>query len=268
MVGLSVEDELIPFECIGGDFIPTRTVIRTYTFLSENGGFEESCPQEITYQFTECNQVVDAGAIAIDGSSLLLVPSGCDVPPITESVEATASGCNDLVEHMWLRTTVERSNGLPFIPNPLNTGSEGSGEIWEIISGATDADFDPGVITQNTYFVRCTRSISCCEFVETNLVGFRIDNAAECPVVEVIDEDQAQFERIDNCVGEIVLNGRDDMGAGDQKEYRTNETIRATNRVGAGASTIYNAQGGISLEPGFEVEFNAELQAIIEGCNN
>ena len=121
MVGLSVEDELIPFECIGGDFIPTRTVIRTYTFLSENGGFEESCPQEITYQFTECNQVVDAGAIAIDGSSLLLVPSGCDVPPITESVEATASGCNDLVEHMWLRTTVERSNGLPFIPNPLNT---------------------------------------------------------------------------------------------------------------------------------------------------
>ena len=58
------------------------------------------------------------------------------------------------------------------------------------------------------------------------------------------------------------------MGAGGQKEYRTNETIRATNRVGAGASTIYNAQGGISLEPGFEVEFSAELQAIIEGCNN
>ena len=208
--------------------------------------------------------MVDPGAISIDGSSLLLVPTGCDAPPIIESAQATASGCNDLVEHMWLRTTIERSNGSPFIPNPLNTGPEGSGAVWEIIAGETDTSLDPGTITQNTYFVRCTRSISCCEFVETNLVGYRIDNDAECPIVE----DQALFERIDNCAGEIVLDSSDDMVSGDQKEYRTNQTINATNRVGAGASTIYNAQEGIILDPGFEVEKNGQLQAIIEGCND
>ena len=97
IVDLMLDDELIPSDCTDGDFISERTVFRTYTFLSENGGFEESCPQEITYQFTECNQVVDPGAISIDGSSLLLVPSGCDAPPIIESAQATASGCNDLV---------------------------------------------------------------------------------------------------------------------------------------------------------------------------
>ena len=140
------------------------------------------------------------------------------------------SGCNDLVDHMWLQTTIERSNGLPFIPTPLNTGPEGSGSIWEIISGATDVDFDPGIISQNTYFVRCTRDISCCGFLETNIVGIRIDNSAECPIVEEeLNEDQAVFERIDNCVDAIVLNSRDDMRTGDQKEYRTNQTIRATN---------------------------------------
>ena len=52
------------------------------------------------------------------------------------------------------------------------------------------------------------------------------------------------------------------MGAGDQKEYRTNGTIRATNRVGAGASTIYNAESGIILNPDFEVELNGELEIL------
>ena len=168
-----------------------------------------------------------------------------------------------MVEHMWLRSTTERSNGLPFIPNEFNTGPEGSGEVWEIIAGETEATFDPGMINQNTYFVRCTRSISCCEFVETNLVGFRIDNSAQCPIAE-----EAVFERIDNCIGAIVLDSRDDMRAGDQKEYRTNQTIRATNSVGAGASTIYNAQSGVTLDPGFEVQLNGELQVKTEGCNN
>ncbi len=73
---------------------------------------------------------------------------------------------------------------------------------------------------------------------------------------------------LDNCVGDIVLNTRNNMDSGENKEYRTTQTIRATNRVGAGASTIYNAQEGISLDPGLEIEFSAEFQAIVEGCNN
>jgi hypothetical protein len=270
MVELSSTDELIAEDCPGGGvFFSRRTVIRTYTYESANGGFDETCPQTITYEFDACDQVSDAGRISLDGTSLIHVPSGCNAPAITELAEATVSGCNNLVEHMWLRSTVESSNGLPLFPTPLNVGPEGSGMPWVIVSGATDADLNPGIITQNTYFVRCTRSISCCQFRETNIVGIRIDDSAECPAVEEgIEGDQAQFERLDNCAGEIVLDGRDDMRSGDQKEYRTNQTIRATNKVGAGASTIYNAQDGIFLNPGFEVETNAELQAILDGCNN
>ena len=60
-VDLSFEDEILPAECIGGDFHSERTVIRNYTYTSANGVFMETCPQEITYEFTECNQVTDAG---------------------------------------------------------------------------------------------------------------------------------------------------------------------------------------------------------------
>ena len=264
-VDLSFEDEIVPAECIGGDFHSERTVIRNYTYTSANGVFMETCPQEITYEFTECNQVTDAGRIGINGESLLLIPgSGCAVPAILPTEEFVTSGCNDLVEHMWLVTTLERSNGAPFIPNTLNTGPEGSGAIWEIIDGETGESYQPLAISQNTYFVRCTRSISCCNFVETNIIGYRIDETAECPEIPGLPS-----ELISDCENEIVLNAIDDnMDNGENIEFQTNRTIEATNKVGNGANIIYNAKQSTILHPGFEVELNGLLEIKTEGCND
>ena len=262
----SFDDEVVPADCIsGGDFFSERTVIRTYRYTSSEGDFDLSCPQEITYEFTECNQVVDAGRIEIIDSPLLLVPTGCQAPPITEMSSATVSGCNDQVEYMWLVSTEERSNGSPFIPNPLNVGPEGSGSVWEIINGATDADYQPGIISQNTYYVRCTRSISCCEFVETNLVGYRIDETADCPEVELLTPETGAAD----CEEDIILNAIDDnMINGETLEFRTNQTIEASNKLGNNAHIIYNAKKGTTLNQGFEVQSNAQLDVKTDGCND
>ena len=264
MVDLSFEDEVVPAECAGGDFYSERTVIRTYTYTSENGAFTQTCPQEITYEFTECNQVTDAGRIGINGESLLLIPSsGCAVPAILPIEDFVTSGCNDLVEHMWLVSTTERSNGSPFIPNPLNVGPEGSGAIWEIIDGETSESFQPSTITQNTYFVRCTRSISCCDFVETNIIGYRIDETQACP------ELPASSELISDCDEVIILNAIDDnMESGENIEFQTNRTIEASNKVGTGANIIYNAKQSTILDLNFEVELNGLLEIRTDGCND
>ena len=269
-VVMTIDDEIVPAECADGvSHFDSRDVIRTYTFVSSDGTINETCEQTITYEFSECNQVTDAGNIGINGGSLLMIPStGCNVPAIEPTEDFVTSGCNDLVEHMWLVSTQERSNGSPFFPTQLNTGPEGSGSIWEIIDGATDPSFQPDVITQNTYYVRCTRSISCCDFVETNLVGYRIDEDAECPVIATPEPPAMTLGLTQDCEGNIILNVRDDAANGEQMEYRTNWTIEATNKVGADAHLIYNAKDGTTLGQGFEVQANAQFEVKTDGCDD
>jgi uncharacterized repeat protein (TIGR01451 family) len=257
-------DAIVHQECSGnGSFFSSREVIRTYQFTDECGNVSDLCPQVITYNFDQCNQVTDPGAIAIGGSTMIRIPSGCDAPTISERSPAS-SECNDLIEHMWLSTTVERSPGVPFVPNPVNIGPQGSGSIWEIIDGANSTDYTPVSVDVNTYFVRCTRSFSCCEYLETNLVAFIIDDNdpnLECPIITV-DQD------VSNCDEIIVLtNPNDNLAAGQDTSFITDRTIEADNIINGGAHLILDAKGGTTLMPGFEVNLLGQLEVYIKGCN-
>lgn len=258
-------DAIIHQECSGsGSFFSSREVIRTYQFTDECGNVNELCPQLITYNFDQCNQVTDPGAIAIGGSTVVRIPSGCDAPTISETSPAS-SDCNDLIEHLWLSTTVERSPGVPFVPNPLNTGAQGSGSVWEIIDGANSTDYTPETVDVNTYFVRCTRSFSCCEYIETNLVAFIIDDNdpnLECPIITV-DQDVNN-----NCDELIVLtNPFDNLTSGQDTSFVTDRTIEADNIIDGGAYLILDAKEGTTLKPGFEVNLLGQLEVYIQGCN-
>ena len=279
---LTVGDVLEPVECTNGDFHPTRTVNRSYRFFSENAGIDSTCVQTINYSFTECNQLADAGMIGIEGNSVLTLPTAsCSyIPPIMETDPAVSSdGCDTpLVEHMWLISTQERSNGAPFIPTNLNIGPAGSGSIWEIINDATNASYQPDGIAQNTYFVRCTRDISCCDFVETNLVGYRIDADAAtgddlCPVAPIVEEPEEDdnievpLGLVQECEEEIIFSVWDNM-AGQEKEYQTNWTIDASNTLSGSSFVRFNAKDGTTLQPGFEVQSDSQLEIKTEGCND
>lgn len=71
---------------------------------------------------------------------------------------------------MWPISGQEDLNG-----NPLKPTDEHINAVWKV------------VITENTYYVRCTRSFSCCDFGESNIVSFKVDVVATCPI-DVADE--------------------------------------------------------------------------------
>ncbi|MEM1323569.1 MAG: hypothetical protein AAGG75_25125, partial [Bacteroidota bacterium] len=72
------------------------------------------------------------------------------------SNEASPSGGSGALEYMWLQTT---DPSLPW-------------EDWNEISGANGPSYDPGMISQTTYFLRCSRRENCSYWDgESNIVA-------------------------------------------------------------------------------------------------
>jgi len=269
-VEVSFSDELVPANCSGGGsaFFDQRVVNRTYVFsYVESAGTFGSCTQEITYNITSCVALSGFGVIGIDGDynsssngSTFVASIECDVPPIVE--ESDVVGSCGYVEYMWLRSTQERSPGVPYTPNELIIGAEGSGAVWEIIDGAIEKDYDPSYLVTNTYYVRCARNFSCCNYGESNIVSYIISAAGTCPEPEIPSVSV-------DCPDEMTLaSPTDDAENGDLLEYKTNEYIRASNIIRKGSEVTFNAKDSIVLLPGFEVNLNAQLTITTTGCDN
>jgi hypothetical protein len=65
------------------------------------------------------------------------------------------------VEYLWMFTTLP---GVPFDPN-----------IWQIVPNSTDANYQPGPLTQTTFFIRCARYEGCEEYTgESNIVVIQV----------------------------------------------------------------------------------------------
>ena len=116
--------------------------------------------------------------------------------------------------------------------------------------------------------MRCTRDISCCDFLETNLVGYRIDADAAtgddlCPVEPVIEEpeDEVALGLAQDCEEDIIFTVWDEM-TGQETEYQTNWTIEASNAVSGNSFVRFNAKDGTTLQPGFEVQSDSQLEVL------
>ncbi len=105
---------------------------------------------------TDCpGNVTNGGQIGSDED-----PTACgpfDATVIT--TVAAPSGGNGPVEYIWLAST----SGCPT-------------ELTDQIAGATDENYDPGTITQTTYFVRCSRTVGCTVWIESNCVVKTVDD--------------------------------------------------------------------------------------------
>ena len=102
-----------------------------------------------------CDNVTDAGEIAGD-------ETGCapsyNPGPITSV--ALPSGGSGSLEYIWLSTT---DGTLPV-------------SQWDLIANATGSTYDPGAISETTYFIRCSRRSGCTAYVgESNVVTKTID---------------------------------------------------------------------------------------------
>ena len=103
--------------------------------------------------FQACENVIDGGTIS--GNE-----TGCG-PVFDPGVivgTALPTGGFGAPEYLWLQSQIPVYNG-PTDPN------------WSPAPGGTAADYDPGVITQHTYYIRCVRRAGCTDYVgESNVV--------------------------------------------------------------------------------------------------
>lgn len=103
-----------------------------------------------------CCNVTDPGEIGPDISNC-----GPFDPSSILSIEDASGGVGP-VEYMWLYsdTLVPNTQGNPY---------------WQPIANSNSNTYDPGLLTETTYFIRCSRNANCNVFVgESNVVTITI----------------------------------------------------------------------------------------------
>ena len=114
----------------------------------------------ISYQDlqAQCSNVTDPGEIVGNEANC----GSWDPAPIGNLVYP--SGGSGTIEYMWLSSTT----GCP-------------SNVSQAIPGATGPTYDPGFITQTTWYVRCSRRVGCSWTVdgESNCIKKEVDNS--CP---------------------------------------------------------------------------------------
>ncbi len=94
-----------------------------------------------------CENITDAGAIGYDASGCASAGGTWD-PPVISSLNPPTGGVGTM-EIVWIFSTIDPAIGAN----------------WAAISGANGLTYDPGPITQTTWFRRCSRRAPCSSFV-------------------------------------------------------------------------------------------------------
>ncbi len=161
-----------------------------------------------------CDNVTNGGSIAADED-----PTDCgpyDAALITE-ITAPSGGSGDL-EYIWLSSTVACPT-----------------ELTDMIEGANAPTYDPGVLAETTYFVRCARRVGCDVWIESDCVVKKVD---DCGTDNPVDCDEITATVGD---GKVTVDGL--VGSNSKVEIigrGTNWTPRLV--CGDGADACENPQ--------------------------
>lgn len=135
--------------------------------------------------FDDCLNITDPGTICCNQ---LLCGPGNDAAPINSTSPATGGGSP--TQYMWMYSTQPG----PYNPNTWNP----------VASGGTGASYDPGLIYETTYFIRCAKAANCDEWKESNIVKVEVGTNA---VAAISGPDLA-------CVGDQVQYSAASNGPG------------------------------------------------------
>ena len=105
--------------------------------------------------FDPCDNFVTGGEICCDQQ---LCGPGGNPDPLTEIV--APQGGSGPIQYLWMSSTED----LPF-----------SAGAFSPIPGATGMNYDPGPVSETTYFVRCIRRGPDCPYIESNIVEVSVD---------------------------------------------------------------------------------------------
>lgn len=167
------------------------TVTTHYRRCARRSGCDEYVGETniITKMVSCCSNVTDGGAIEEDQQ---ICDSSYD-PDLIRDAISPSGGTGDL-EYQWFQSTT----GTPFVPNSPD---------WTLIPGATDAEYDPGVITQTTYYIRCSRRSECVDFTgKSNIVAVQLFDAPK--IDTVITSNLSCFDSNDGTIDLQISGGQ------------------------------------------------------------
>ncbi len=144
---------------------------------------------------TPCENVEIGGTIGFLNScspTIVYCTDDGDAPLIQDCI-SPIGGSGDL-EIVWLKST---TSCLP----PTTTFDDIANDPhWEVILNASGLDYAPGVLTESTCFLRCTRRENCDVFIESNIVRIEVncDLDVDCDMLDITAK-----------VGQIIVSGLD-----------------------------------------------------------
>ena len=174
-----------------GDYKVTVVNAFGYEFTSQDQGTDDTIDSDfnadnnmsqiVTLAENEVNLTVDLGVLIGEGCQNILTGGAVEAdesicgpegdPSIITNV-AFPSGGVGVIEYLWLKSDIT-SEYYPGHPD------------WMEIPNSNSPDYDPGVITKTTHYIRCARRKGCNSYPgESNIITKTILECATNPVVE------------------------------------------------------------------------------------
>ncbi len=181
---------------------------------------------------SECDPFIEPGLIST--SNNYLCGSGNDPGPILNI--ASPTGGSGETEYVWMQSTV---NG------PIGS------EYWQPIPDSNTPTYDPGILYETTYFVRCARREKCPTYVESNIVKIEVGTEAVAKVdipVRICEKEEVSFMA---------------LGAGPEAQIQWTFGGSATEPVQAGEQAVLSFSSFGSFQGKLEVEENGCLASRI-----
>ena len=119
-----------------------------------------------------CDNITLGGTIGF-GANCATSATVCNAaPPVIQNCVSPSGGSGNL-EIIWLKAT-NNPNCYPPSTTITNISND---PYWSVIPGATGLTLNPGVVTENTCYLRCTRRAGCDTYLESNIISVHIDPA-------------------------------------------------------------------------------------------
>jgi len=159
------------WDCTTEDTFNTETCECEYTTISTPSCDDNNCGTEDSFnaETCECEYTTICENVTFGGTvGANQVSCGPFNPDPINNINLPAGGCGD-IEYIWIQSNV----------NVFSNG--GAGSPWTIIPGATGPSFDPGFISQTTYYRRCARSEGCEYYIgESNIITIEVTQSEVC----------------------------------------------------------------------------------------
>lgn len=185
---------------------------------------------------SECDPFLEAGLIST--SNNYLCGSGNDPGPILNVV--SPSGGSGETEYVWMQST---TNG------PIGS------EYWQPIADSNSPTYDPGILYETTYFVRCARREKCPTYVESNIVKIEVGTEAVAKVdipVRICEKEEVSFTA---------------LGAGPEAQIQWTFGGSAIEPIHFGEQAVLSFSSFGSFQGKLEVEENGCLASRIFSFN-